>query len=250
MNKTTNTLPRPQEREVLLDGITLDTATFQPRGGGLNESHVAALTDVLRQGFILDPMALWEDPETGALTVADGHHRFEAYRRFGKANSVLTNVYRCKRSVALLIPIQDNAKARLALSYDDKANWAWRLTMEGVLSKTTVAASCGISERTVANMRQVAKRLPDEQRPNTWWAAQVQLKGDDQKTWTDEDREEWQRRLVEKADRQFGASFSYLIQQSPEAAADLVERCAGKQLDTMVKYLGYHKEIDEDEDLF
>jgi hypothetical protein len=121
-------LPRPVPRKVPVERVLTDEVTFQPRGGGLNEAHVSTLLDVLKQGSEFDPLALWEDPVTGKLTVADGHHRLEAHRRHGKARHIHALVYRCDARTALLIPIQDNAKARLPLTYDDRANWAWRLS--------------------------------------------------------------------------------------------------------------------------
>ena len=53
-------LPRPAPRKVRIDCILTDEETFQPRGGGLNEAHVSALVEVLKQGSELDPLALCE----------------------------------------------------------------------------------------------------------------------------------------------------------------------------------------------
>lgn len=215
----------------------------------MNEAHVAGLVEVLKLGQKLDPLGLWEDPETGKLTVADGHHRFEAYRRHGKAKGIPVEVYRCSRNTALLIPIQENAKARLPLTYDDRANWAWRLTVDGELSKATVATSCGVSERTVAHMRRIKRELQGkgEDAPKTWGAAQMLHKGDDQREWTEEEREEWLQERVNRAHRQFGAALADLIQRSPEAAAELLDRCGGRQLPIVLDYLGYRSDEGREE---
>lgn len=250
-NKKKLGLPRPAPRTVQIDRILTDEETFQPRGGGLNEAHVTALLEVLRQGSQLDPLCLWEDPATGALTVADGHHRLEAYRRHGRARGIPVAVYRCDRQTALLIPIQDNAKARLPLSYDDRANWAWKLTVEGEQSKATVVASCGISDGTVAHMRRVWRELRarGEDAPKTWWEAQMLHKGDEDREWSEEERDEWRQGLVNKAHRQFGAALADLIRRSPEAAAELLDKCGGRLLPSVLDHLGYTR-ADVEEDAF
>lgn len=245
-------LPRPAPRKVRIDCILTDEETFQPRGGGLNEAHVSALVEVLKQGSELDPLALWEDPDTRMLTVADGHHRLEAHRRHGKIGQVPAVVYRCDARTALLIPIQDNAKARLPLTYDDRANWAWRLTVEGEQSKAAVVASCAIADGTVAQMRRVRRELAErgEDAPRTWWEAQVLHKGDDRREWSDEERDEWRNGLVNKAHRQYGAALADLIRRSPEAAAELLDKCGGRHLPSVLDHLGYTRADDEEDALF
>lgn len=243
-------LPRPVPRIVRLDRILTDEGSFQPRGGGLNEAHVSALQEVLRQGNQLDPMCLWEDPVTGALTVADGHHRLEAYRRHAKTKSVPAAVYHCDKRTALLIPIQDNAKARLPLQYDDRANWAWKLTVEGEQSKATVVAYCGISDGTVAHMRRVWRELQakGEEAPKSWWEAQRLNKGGEDQEWSDEERDEWRKGLVQRAHRRFGAELADLMKRSPEAAAELLDLCGGRQLENVMDHLGYVLAVEDEDD--
>jgi ParB-like chromosome segregation protein Spo0J len=248
-HQKTNPSP-PSHQTVRIDQVFTEEETFQPRAGGLNESHVASLVDVLRRGGVLDPIALWHDVEAGKLVVADGHHRFEAYRRHGTAEAPVL-VYRCDKAAALLLPIQDNAKARLPLTYDDKASWAWKLTVEGGYSRAEVVASCGVSDGTVAAMRKTLKALQGkrEEIPSTWLQAQKQLKGQDQRNWTDEDREAWVDELLAKADRQIGTTLADLIRRSPEAAALLLERCAGGRLPNVLNELGYvHHELSDDDE--
>lgn len=248
-NQKKGGLPRPAPRKVPIDNVLTDEDTFQPRGGGLNEAHVAGLLEVLKQGTKLDPVALWEDPSTGTLTVADGHHRLEAYRRYGKDRAIPAVAYSCDKKTALLIPIQDNAKARLPLSHDDRANWAWKLTVEGEQSKARVVASCGVSDGTVARMRRVWRELKErgEDAPKTWWEAQMLHKGEERAEWTEEEREEWRQGLVSKAHRQYGAALADLISRSPEAAAELLELCGGRQLPIVLECLGYSCDEDGDE---
>lgn len=249
-NNKKDGLPRPAPRLVRIDRVQTDEDTFQPRRGGLNEAHVAALQDVLRQGGQLDPLCLWEDPATGALTVADGHHRLEAYLRHGKAKNIPASVYRCDKKAALLIPIQDNAKARLPLSYDDRANWAWKLTVEGEQSKATVVASCGISDGTVAHMRRVWRELQTkgEEAPKSWREAQRLNKGCEDQEWSDEERDEWRKGLVQRAHRRFGPELADLMKRSPEAAAELLDLCGGRQLESVMDHLGYVLAVEDEDD--
>lgn len=235
-----NRPPFPSRKTVRIDQVFTEEETFQPRAGGLNESHIASLVDVLRRGGVLDPIALWQKDETGKLIVADGHHRLEAYIRHGTEKAPAL-VYRCERAAALLLPIQDNAKTRLPLTYEDKAGWAWKLTVEGGYSRAEVVASCGVSDGTVAAMRKTLKGLQgkNEAIPATWGEARKQLEGEDPRSWTDEDRDTWVEELATKADRQIGATLADLIRRCPEAAALLLERCAGGRLPVVLDELGY-----------
>lgn len=231
---------------VHLSKLTTDEGTFHPRLEGINENHVRALQDVLQQGQTLDPIEVWKDPDTGSLIVADGHHRLEALRRHDSAQRVSVVVYSCSKSQALLIPMRENGKTRLALTYDERANWAWRLTVEGVGSKREVAASCGVSERTVAYMRKLKAEIikADGCLPDSWRQAQ---RGDrDEGQWSDEDREAWENELVEKHRRQYGTSLSHLMCKYPSAAAALLQLCGGRAFEIVLAELGYVRVDEED----
>lgn len=232
-------LPAPSKRVVALSKLNTDEDTFHPREGGINESHVRALQDVLEQGKHLDPIEVWEDPLTGSLTVADGHHRLEAYRRHNPAQRLSVRVYSCEKAQALLIPIRENGKTRLSLTYDERANWAWRLTVEGVGSKREVAASCGVSERTVAHMRKLRAELTEagELLPDRW--REAQRHDTDEGTWSDEARAAWEAALVQKHMRQYGTSLSHLMCTHPEAAAELLQLCGGRAVPSVLEQLGY-----------
>lgn len=248
MTKTYQGLPRPTKRHVRVSSLTTDEDVFQPRFGGLQENHVALLRDVLKRGEELDPPGVWRDPKTGRLIVADGHHRLEAFRREKPEAKIVVEVYACDRSTALEIPMVDNRKNRLPVTYDEKADWAWRLTVLGGRSKAIVASVCGVSRRTVAYQRKTLKQLRenDVEPPGTWKAAQAELRGDGRGQMKDEDREEWLRAEVARADGAFGAQLTALFQRSPEAAAELVQRCAGSRLEPALDHLGYREMTEEE----
>lgn len=228
---TINTgLPHPKKKRVRLSALKTDEATFQPRFHGVMANHVEKLIDVLRRGEELDPMRVWKEPKTGNLIVADGHHRLEAYRQSRSDKSTVTvEIYECGLTTALVIPIAENAKDRLSLSYNEKANRAWKLTVETKMSKARVAAACAISERTVGYQRKVKRQLSEdtELMPDTWKRAMRQAEGRDGSEYSDEQRQEAMEAEIKKADEQIGATLTELFQRWPEAAMALVIRCAG-----------------------
>lgn len=240
-------LPSPVRKRVSLDRIETRPDTFQPRTS-LNERHVMELVEVLKRGQDFDPVSIWEEPDTKALVIADGHHRVEAYKRYGKKGLIGAEVFSCPLSSALLIPIRDNAKARLPMSYDERANWAWGLTVRTDHSKATVVSVCVISDGTVSYMRQVKKSLEakGEELPETWSEARTLAQGKDPKEWSPTDRDEWIQGLVRKADHEFGASLADLTRRCPEAAAELLERCAGGRLEAIMDHLGYVRNGEEE----
>lgn len=247
MTTTKRALPRPTLKQVQIKQLHTHEAAFQPRSTGLLENHVARLLDALQRGDALDRLAVWEDPETGELIVADGHHRLEAYRRANVTGKIGVEIFKCDRTTAMLIPIKDNAKSRVSMPEDDKRNWAWRMTKEGGWSKAATVSACGVGDGTVGRMRRIMKKLKkrDIELPEGWKAAQAAERGDDNGEWTHEESEEWRNGLIDKADRQFGASLAYLCKTSPEAAGELLALCAGGRLPLVLDGLGYMK-VDED----
>lgn len=248
--KTTKTgLPRPIKRRVLLRNLTTDESRFQPRSGGLRQNHVAQLCDVMKRGEDLDALSVWEDPETLELIVADGHHRLEALRRTKRGGKVLIELYRCDYKTAQEIPLADNRKNRLPLSYVEKANWAWRLTVEGSRSKAEVGRICGVSEGTVANQRRTKGVLEKANLalPDIWIEAQLLAQnGEFCGAWSDDEREAHKEAAVAKADEKFGADLTEFFQRWPGAAMELVKRCAGpNNFSNTLDDLGWIHEDDE-----
>ena len=54
-------------------------------------------------------MAVWKNPETGELVIADGHNR------------VRVEVYRCDLRTAAALSMVDNTKERVSLPREDRA---------------------------------------------------------------------------------------------------------------------------------
>ena len=243
MAKGNHPLPRPKFRTVPLNALTTDEEAFQPRSGGLKPNHVALLCDVLRRGTDLDPIAVWEDPATRELIVADGHHRLAAYEQVRPMGKVKVAVYSCDRSTAMAIPVADNTKNRLGLSYDDKANWAWRRTADGIWSKAEIVRRCGVSTGTVATMRKVKKELEaaEADLSCTWRQAQREARGDTDREWSDDAIAAAREAAIARADEAIGGPLTELFQRWPEVAMGLVERCAGSKLNDALDYLGWRE---------
>ncbi|MCE0504135.1 ParB N-terminal domain-containing protein [Roseivivax sp. GX 12232] len=252
MPKNRFELPRPERRSIRLADIQTDEDNFQPRFGGARNDHIARLVDAIGRSGQLDPIAVWEDPETSdKYVVADGHHRLEAYRRHKGYDRIVAEVYRCDSSTAKLLSVQENTKTRLALTYQEKANWAWRRTCEGGWSKKQLALVSGISERTVGTMRSLKRKLiaMDEVLPDSWLEARDIANGT-HREWTDQEREQRIEEAVAKADEKYGADLASLCQRFPDAAAELLRRCAGHKLEAIADSLGYQplmEDIDLDE---
>ena len=226
-------LPAPRNKHVLISTLTTDEAAFQPRHDGLQMRHVETLRDVLRGGQPLERMAVWEDPETKALIVADGHHRLAAYQLEWPGAKAPVAVYRCDQETATYLSMIDNAKSRLGLSYDERADRAWRMTCQSTpLSAKQVAGLCGIGNRTVKTMRKALKEIGSEgELPESWRDAQAQWKGQniERANLTDDERAALMEQYLQRADGAFGSQLADLFKRWPDAGDELVERCAGRR---------------------
>ena len=116
MTKPKQTLKQPKVTQVSLSTITIDTDTFQFRDEDLTEYHVEELRSQLRPREPLDALTLWQCPNTNALIVLDGHHSFEAYKRFGWSSKVPARVHTCSLKDARKLALTENAKARLPMT--------------------------------------------------------------------------------------------------------------------------------------
>jgi ParB-like chromosome segregation protein Spo0J len=243
MTNVNNGLPKPQIKRVRITDLTTDEAVFQPRFGGLYATHVAKLENILRGGTELDPPAVWENPETKALVIADGHHRLAAYQTVRGGSRMRVKIYRCDLSTARMLSMTDNSKERLAVSYDEKANFAWQRVVEGAWTKPMIAQISGVSDRTVANQRRVRRELLKRGQvlPELWPEARRLHSGKDEGQWSDDMREQWEQEQLERADKKIGGYFTELIQRKPAVAAALLQRCAGGRLSETLEYIDFYE---------
>lgn len=161
--------------------IRHDSIVYAP---SMSNAHIQKLSATVRQGQALDPIKVVAFGD--AWFLVDGHHRLAAYRKAKWAGPVpveaehspLTGLERVLWAEGL--GAAENKKDRLPLSEADKADAAWRSVVQGKGSKAETARTFGVSERTVANMREVSKRLigagltPDELLSFGWGRARYE----------------------------------------------------------------------------
>jgi ParB-like chromosome segregation protein Spo0J len=267
---------RPQQRKALLKLAKRPTRTdsprhlprheikeapslFQPRfdsiayAPGRSETHVEHLARVVRNGTELDPVKVVAFGPDWYLV--DGHHRLEAYRVAEWDGPIPVDVRHsdlmgdARISWAIQESVEDNKKNRLAMSETDKIDAAWACVARGdELSTRETAVRYGVSQRSVANMRQIAKTLreadvsPD--RIAFWRTAkrEVQRLNDADSATGDFDFE--RRRRREAAKRLKGVMEMNL---PASLLAEALEAYSSGIVDTMAKAL--QRQRDEDGEL-
>ncbi|TBX29101.1 ParB/RepB/Spo0J family partition protein [Nioella sediminis] len=233
-----------EARRVKLDELHLDTDTFQFRWEDLTESQVDDLRDALKRRKELDPLTVWERPEDGCLFVVDGHHRYEAYRRSGKALTVSVVVHRCDLKVARLLALEENTKTRLTMSQQERLDAAWQLECsEAGYSKAEIVKSAGVGNGTVANMRRVKGRLAEagSEIPATWRAAQILDAGREQ-DWTEEDWDARREEHVLKLKEEIAGAVAAATRTDPTIAPDAMHRIMGEErFRQALEWLGFYE---------
>lgn len=145
---------------------------YEPRQ---SEEHVEELAKALkRTKAALDPIVV---VSFGNLWVAlDGHHRLAAYRAVKWTKPVPVTVYELKQKgrervcLAVEASTKLNHKDKLRMTPKDKLNQAWRMTVGfPEISKERVASAAGVSESTVANMRNARDALLNKKQTNRAW---------------------------------------------------------------------------------
>jgi hypothetical protein len=144
-------------------------ALFQPRRIEMDESqaHIQTLARAIKRG----PRGA-RQASLAAITVfwggdawvcVDGHHRLWAYAWVAHPAPVPVKVLRgATLGEAIGASLGGNSKDKKALSPRCKSEAAWRLTMEGSMSKATIAALADVDESTIAIMRRTATAFTKE----------------------------------------------------------------------------------------
>ncbi|MBG1230892.1 hypothetical protein [Aestuariivirga litoralis] len=214
--------PQPEAPTMMKRGeYHFATSVFQPRTfeGTEDESieHRDELYEALLRGDKFPPLVLWWSGQR--FYIIDGHHRamaiadlardFEAGKlKASEPPTVLregtaVEVFVGALPEAMAAAVAFNSRNKLAMSKDDKTERAWKLvTLEdAALSKAKIAAAAGVSERTVANMRERLKEFgndyPDTDPKSLTWrdvkeGKVMPAKGDD---WRDKQGKAWGKKL-------------------------------------------------------
>jgi len=161
--------------------ITIDH-TFRHRSGTDSESHLKALRKTLRNTGRLDPIIVWQEVDNeGTLpkrhVLLDGHYRYAAYRAEQHAGKIQGRgipamLLKGDRMEAHLVALKANSKDVLSLSLIERTDAAWKLvqTYPTELSKRRLSEASGVSERTVARMRQQLRKFREaKESPSGSW---------------------------------------------------------------------------------
>jgi|TARA_R110002020_G_C16309517_1_gene773709 ParB-like chromosome segregation protein Spo0J len=218
--------------QVQLDRINERPEVYQLRDG-LQEHHVAELVEVLKQGRELDPMTLWEEPETGEIVLVDGHHRFAAYREVGWAAPVSVHLHRCDPRTARLLAMGENGKSRLQFSNTERQNAAWALVCDGPIipwtySRAEIADAAGVSSGTVATMRRTRKQLEEQKSylDRSWSKALRSSRNQQPQDFTNDQREAWIEAQTAKVDDAVGKGLGFYARYNSEAVINVImKRC-------------------------
>jgi hypothetical protein len=180
--------PAKTPRKLPLKAIHVEELVFQQRGEdrtifSSSRRHVDNLADFLKANpkAELDPLTIWW---SGARwIVIDGHHRLKAYQqvqgeeaahRVVKALPV--EAFTGTLNAAILRSAEGNTKDKLPMTFEEKADCAWRMVClpraddgSEAFTKSQIAKSAGVSERTVASMRKVRKELAQKIAAGEFW---------------------------------------------------------------------------------
>jgi len=160
-----------QKNRCKLSTLASAPELFQPRTYENNEEHVKALSEALERAGPsgdLDPILIWKSDQ---IYVLDGHHRLEAYERCSRP-SIPVEWFQGSVTQAIAKAIEINAKIKLNLQYGDRMDAAWKLTVLHYPgngneaqrpSRAELSRTCGISQKSVQNMRKAAKTIGSEQ---------------------------------------------------------------------------------------
>jgi ParB-like chromosome segregation protein Spo0J len=131
--------------------IRIDGGT-QPRAA-LNEAIVAEYADAISAGVVMPPVVVFFDGSTYWL--ADGFHRFHAYRKAGKAN-IEAAVNAGTRRDAVLHSVGANNAHGLRRTNEDKRRAVSTLLADDEWSSWSdrqIAEACGVTHTFVAAVR-------------------------------------------------------------------------------------------------
>jgi len=240
--------PKTKPTRLPIAEIEEESALFQPRlyvgAEALSAEHVEMLAKALSQAGAadLEPITIWWTGRRWVLV--DGHRRMEAYRRHsgstrgikaGAQGRITIPVLCLTGSLkdALKTSLQGNSRDKLPMRHEEKGAAAWRMTcVDDGTPKADIAAMCGISERTVANMRSVRKTLiaggadgkrlkPGRISGLSWEDARKRANGETERP--DYDSEAVQEAWAQEMALRLSNTFKDKLTKAPQVAARAIE---------------------------
>ncbi|THK37385.1 hypothetical protein EHS39_14260 [Ensifer sp. MPMI2T] len=210
--------------ELSLRAVEMIPRVFQVRGGDVNEGHVGELLAGLKRDGRLDPITVWRCGRHALLV--DGHHRLEAYRLYQSEKRKLLNIpvrwFHGSAGEAMREAARANCMAKLPMTYAQRANYAWALTLYGDVSKKETASLSGTSTTLVAKMRLVQKALGLRAGSFDQWDKALrdyQRSGAEADEQADFASKDWVKEKGQRIADRLGRTFSTRLSSDPEATA-------------------------------
>jgi hypothetical protein len=167
------------------------------------------------------------------------------------AREVPVEVFKGEPADAMACAAQTNSMDKLPMTRAEKVNAGWRLVVMGeTLSKSKQATAAGISERQIAAMRAVRKRLILKRSTLadlaeiSWEVARRTDAGEVTSEWSAEEEELRVQKMASALRKALGAT----AENQPEVFAKAVQVYSTKLSKGLEEWFGREREDDDDED--
>lgn len=242
--------PQPKElpKSLSLNKIKLLPEVFQHRSHvpWKSESHIKILAQAIQNNQQLEPITVWWNGKRWMCI--DGHHRIEAYKKTGpNYQEVPVEVFEGSIDEAIKKAASGNTRDKLLMTAQDKCEAAWRLTIASeTLSKSDVAEATGVSDRTVANMRLVKRKLLEEFPKRDlselpWLSAMALSKGKALETIDWEEKLEKDARKIAEI---LAKNLPRQTRRSPEVFARAIEIYDSRMADALSEYWNTNEDVE------
>lgn len=247
-----NPEPDVKPERLAMNDIRECPEVFQHRSGNLAQSqaHIRELVRVLRtrDGKPFDPISVFWVGD--GWCCIDGHHRMEAYREVGHQGPIPVRVFSGTIEQAMARALQNNARDKLPMGREEKSNAAWRLVIATKLSKAIISRAAGVSERTVAYMRDAVRKItasdPEQALDVLTWRQADRLSQGLEPS-QDVGSEDWIEREAEKVALSLQKNFKDRLARQPEVFARAIEIYDSRLLERLREWLGTPEEDTEED---
>lgn len=250
--KVGNPEPDAKPDHMAMNDIRECPEVFQHRSGNLAQSqaHIRELVRVLRMrdGKPFDPITVFWIGD--GWCCIDGHHRMAAYRIAGHQGPIPVRVFSGTIEQAMAKALLNNARDKLPMGREEKTNAAWRLVIATKLSKATISQASGVSERTVAYMRDAARKItascPDQALDGLTWRQADRL-SQGLAPLMDVGSEDWIETEAQKVALSLQKHFKDRLAKQPEVFARAIEIYDSRLFERLREWLGTPDEEMEEE---
>lgn len=226
----------PQQTPKVLQRLDIECieTIFQPRKirDWTSQPHIEVMASALKteRTSRLDPVTVFWIGD--AWCCIDGHHRLSAYDNAHILKDIPVKVFEGSLDDARLYSYRSNSRDKLPMRAEDKSNGAWKLVVapiSGNVSKRMIADATGVSERTVASMREVRTLLKENHKSlqladMDWKEARLRAQGitfDSERMEYADFVEKEGIKLATRLRRDYGKVFD----KNPDILAFAIERC-------------------------